>query len=77
MIYSPFPYVLLLSVPIVKVFYIFIEVVFVENIGEAGVFVVIEVNPHIMFGIAIVCVQIFVFVHIYSEQMKVTEGVEQ
>ena len=42
-------------VRIVKVVNALVGGGFVENVGGAGVFVVIEVNPHIVLDVAVVC----------------------
>ena len=42
-------------VRIVKVVNAMVGGGFVENVGGAGVFVVIEVNPHIVLDVAVVC----------------------
>ena len=31
------------------------EIGFFENIGDSDAFVMVEVNPHIMFGVTVVC----------------------
>ena len=43
-------------VPVIKGIKKFFKVGFIENIGRAGVLEVIEIHPHIMFGVPVVCI---------------------